>query len=220
MVVVTGNPHKFEEAASKLASCLPGAVLRRCLAPLRELQADSLDDVAVSKVADALSLGVGKVVAEAGFTGFLVEDTGFFLDAYPGFPGVYSAHVQRTLGNNGVLRLLRDSCNRKARFEAVLAYNEASTGLTRLFHGVVPGVVAREARGTGGFGYDPIFEPEGGGGLTYAEMSQEEKNATSHRAKALEGLAAYLKGDRDAGVVVKVERREVGALRWGKTLGG
>ncbi|AWM33435.1 non-canonical purine NTP pyrophosphatase, RdgB/HAM1 family [Hymenobacter nivis] len=125
------------------------------------------------------------------------DDTGLEVTALDGAPGVYSARYagpQREAADN-VAKLLRELAgrpDRTAQFRTVVALAQAD-GSTRTFAGAVAGSIAEAQRGTGGFGYDPVFVPAGGDGRTFAEMSGAEKNQISHRARAVAGLLAYLK---------------------------
>ena len=125
---------------------------------------------------------------------FIIDDSGLEVDALRGFPGVYSAYVYKTLGCAGILRLLTDG-DRAARFRCVIGLADG-TG-TRSLTGICEGSIASAERGKEGFGYDPIFLPRGSG-RTFAEMSTAEKNALSHRGKALAALARHLKAQRQA----------------------
>ncbi|NOZ89276.1 MAG: RdgB/HAM1 family non-canonical purine NTP pyrophosphatase, partial [Crenarchaeota archaeon] len=118
-----------------------------------------------------------------------VEDAGLFVDALSGFPGPYSSYVYKTIGVHGILRLLEGEENRAARFVSVIAY--AGPWGVQLFRGEVKGSIAAEPRGSGGFGFDPIFIPEGAD-KTFAEMNIEEKNMYSHRARAARKLCSWL----------------------------
>ncbi len=118
---------------------------------------------------------------------FFIEDSGLFVDALNGFPGPYSSYVFKTIGNEGILKLMEGVENRKARFVAVIAYFDGKN--VRTFTGVVEGEISREMRGSEGFGYDPIFLY---GDKTFAEMG-EEKNAVSHRTIALRKFLDFLK---------------------------
>ncbi|MBK5190364.1 MAG: XTP/dITP diphosphatase [Methanosarcinales archaeon] len=124
---------------------------------------------------------------------FFIEDTGLFIPALNGFPGPFSAFVFRTIGNEGILKLMADKKGeaRKATFKTVVAFCEAPQKTPVLFVGIAEGRIAEEIRGRGGFGYDPIFEFEGAE-KTFAEMSTEEKNHVSHRSRAFEKLLDYL----------------------------
>ena len=138
----------------------------------------------------------------------LVDDAGLFVDALEGFPGPYSSYVEDTLGIERVRRLVAEEETQRAAFRCVLAYcdgaefeaspdpvdrddrvlaaagdeGESGAGVpVKLFEGTVRGRIV-PPRGEGGFGYDPIFEHEG---TTMAEMGVDEKNAISHRGRAL-----------------------------------
>jgi XTP/dITP diphosphohydrolase len=137
----------------------------------------------------------------------LVDDAGLFIDSLDGFPGPYSSYTEDTLGIERVQQLTEREENHRAAFRCVLAYCDgeefdaspdpidrtdrtlaAAAGEdsgagppVKLFEGVVKGRIVAP-RGEGGFGYDPIFEHDG---TTMAEMSTEEKNAISHRGRAL-----------------------------------
>ncbi|HMK48207.1 MAG TPA: XTP/dITP diphosphatase [Methanocella sp.] len=111
----------------------------------------------------------------------IVEDSGLFIDALKGFPGPYSAYVQRTLGNKGVLKLMEGVENRRAEFRSVVAYCAPGEEPT-VFTGIWWGELLTEETGTGGFGYDPIFAYRR---FPVGEMTIEQKNEVSHRRRAL-----------------------------------
>ncbi len=116
----------------------------------------------------------------------IVDDTALFIDALRGFPGPYAAYVQDTVGNAGILKLMEGVENRNAHFETAIAF--AREDGIRIFRGTMPGKIVAP-RGTGGFGYDPIFAYEG---RTLAEMPAAEKSRVSHRARALEAFRAWI----------------------------
>lgn len=124
------------------------------------------------------------------------DDTGLEVPALGGAPGVYSARYagpQRLAADN-VAKLLRELAgapSRAARFRTVVALAD---GTVHAFSGAVAGRIIETPRGVGGFGYDSVFVPTEGGGRTFAEMSGTEKNQISHRARAVAGLLAFLKG--------------------------
>ncbi len=111
----------------------------------------------------------------------VVDDTGLFIDALNGFPRAYPAFVLDTIGRRGILRLMEGVEDRTARFVTAVGYSDGT--MVKTFVGEMKGVIALEERGTGGFGYDPIFVPEGFD-RTYAELSFEEKVSISHRTRA------------------------------------
>ena len=123
------------------------------------------------------------------------EDTGLEVAALNGAPGVYSARYagpQRSAADNMQLLLdkLADQPNRAARFKTVIAL--IINGETHTFEGIVNGHIAESPRGTGGFGYDPVFLPEGETS-SFAEMDAARKNAISHRGRALAALLQYFR---------------------------
>ena len=124
------------------------------------------------------------------------DDTGLEVEALNGAPGVCSAryageHVSYADNNKLLLKNLAGCQNRKARFRTVIAL--ILDGKEHLFEGRVEGTIATEPHGEGGFGYDPLFIPEGSQ-LTFAEMSPEAKNGISHRGRAVAKLVAFLHG--------------------------
>ena len=135
------------------------------------------------------------------------DDTGLEVDALGGAPGIYSAryagpghdhqaNMDKLLAELEKLEIpdqvRNDEKFRRARFRTVVTLILAD-GEPRFFEGVCEGSIAREKRGTGGFGYDPVFLPDAYPGRTLAEVSEEEKNAVSHRGRAIRAMAAWLK---------------------------
>ena len=135
------------------------------------------------------------------------DDTGLEVDALGGAPGIYSAryagpghdhqaNMDKLLAELEKLEIpdqvRNDERFRRARFRTVVTLILAG-GEPRFFEGVCEGSIAREKRGTGGFGYDPVFLPDAYPGRTLAEVSEEEKNAVSHRGRAIRAMAAWLK---------------------------
>jgi XTP/dITP diphosphohydrolase len=173
LIFATGNRHKFKEV-SKIAAEY-GVKIEMCDVPYGEVQADELEAIARRSAADACSL-----LRRPCF----VEDAGLFVQALKGFPGPYSSFVFRTLGNAGLLKLMLNVKDRKAEFKSVVGYCEPGSK-PLIFQGKVKGSISFEARGSHGFGFDPIFIPEGRDGRTFAEMGAVEKNEISHRAMAI-----------------------------------
>jgi len=170
ILFATSNPHKFEEARGFFAS--RGVDVGHHMFRHSEIRSDSLEEIA-REAADAAFRECKKPV--------FVEDAGLFIDALSGFPGTYSGWVQGKIGNAGILRLLEGMGDRSARFEACIAYHDGS-GIS-CFFGRCGGKIAFRERGGSGFGYDPIFVPEGHS-QTFAE-NIELKNKTSHRYQSL-----------------------------------
>jgi XTP/dITP diphosphohydrolase len=171
----TNNINKFNEARRVLGEFKIAVGMIR--AKSLEIQSDSLEEVAEASVMDAFRRCNLPIV---------VEDSGLFVDALKGFPGPYAAYVYRTVGNRGLLKLMENVGERKARFESVVAYFSGEVWEPVCFAGAVAGSIALSERRKNvetGFGFDPIFIPSGHR-RTFAEMSVEEKNQDSHRAEA------------------------------------
>ena len=123
------------------------------------------------------------------------DDTGLEIDSLNGEPGVYSARysgVDRNSDKNIelVLRKLKNKANRNSRFKTIISL--IIDGKSVNFEGVVEGKITEEKRGRNGFGYDPIFQPNGYAS-TFGEMSLNEKNKISHRSIAINKMVQYLK---------------------------
>ena len=142
-----------------------------------------------------------RALSEATGQPAMADDTGLEVDALGGAPGVYSSRYSGPAATYeaNVAKLLADleaagantPSARSARFRTV-ALVCFPGGREVVAHGVVDGVIADEPRGTGGFGYDPVFVPDGGDGRTFAELDRAEKNAVSHRGRAFRALAVGL----------------------------
>lgn len=195
LVVATANPDKAREIRAVLEAA--GADVELIPRPedvpeVEETGATLVENARLK--AEALRDATG--VAAIG------EDTGLEVDALGGAPGVLSARYagdDATYADN-VAKLLAEvdavrRASRTARFRTsvVLALPDRRELVSE---GVVEGVITNEARGTGGFGYDVVFAPAGGGGRTFAELTPEQKHAISHRGRALRALALRL---REAG---------------------
>ena len=123
------------------------------------------------------------------------DDTGLEIDALNGEPGVYSARYAGPAHDSEanidkVLAKLDGVTDRTARFRTAIALLQGD--VMHVFHGKVEGVILTERHGTGGFGYDSIFQPIEGDGSTFAQMSPEQKNSISHRGRAVARLVAHL----------------------------
>lgn len=171
--VVTSNPGKWREINEILTS--HGINTGWIRTKLTEIQSESLEEIATYSAIEAAKLHGG---------GLLIEDSGLFIDSLNGFPGPYSSYVYSRIGCIGLIKLMKNVSQRSAYFLSVICYISDAHGIN-LFTGRCEGIIADEPRGTGGFGFDPIFIPLEGDGRTFAEMSLDEKNAISHRSKAL-----------------------------------
>ncbi len=179
VLFATGNLHKFREAALVLQEY--GLKITRVDLKGIEIQAETVEEVAKFSATQ---------VAQQLQTQVIVEDTGIFIEALNGFPGPYSSYVHKTIGNKGVLKLLKGISNRRAIFRSAISYSKPNFS-TRCFSGITVGKILHKEQGSYGFGYDPIFKPFRGGGKTYAEMTIEDKNQYSHRSKAFKKFVKW-----------------------------
>lgn len=183
-----------------LATANPGKVAEiRALLPGVELVArpESLGEVAETGATLWENARLkATAVARAAEAPAVADDTGLEVDALGGLPGV---HAQRWAGPGAsdadrvgkLLARLAGATDRRARFRTV-ALVVFPDGEEVGAEGVVEGTIAEVPRGANGFGYDPVFVPDGAGGRTFAEMSREEKGAWSHRGRAFRALAEVL----------------------------
>ena len=192
LVMASANRDKVAEIAAILRQALDVEILPR---------PDSVPDVVEDgeTLLDNARLKA-QALMKATSTAAVADDTGLEVDALGGAPGVYAARYagdDATYADN-VAKLLRElgslddeGGERRARFRSV-AFVAFPDGAEVWAEGVMEGTIAAAPRGTNGFGYDPVFEPEGGGGRTFAEMSAAEKDALSHRGRAFRSLARLL----------------------------
>ncbi|MEO6521408.1 MAG: RdgB/HAM1 family non-canonical purine NTP pyrophosphatase [Mucilaginibacter sp.] len=187
LVFATNNAHKIEEVAAKTGN---------------DFTLLSLDDIGCN--ADIAETGAtfaenASIKSHFIFNHYKLncfgDDSGLEIDALNNEPGVYSARYAGTHGNHDanidkVLHKLKASFNRHARFRTVISL--IWNGKEHLFDGTVEGVIRHQRSGFKGFGYDSIFQPDGYN-ITFAEMSMQQKNAISHRARAVEKMVAFLK---------------------------
>jgi len=178
LTFVTSNLAKFNEA--KVIFGGEGFKLRHVMATKLEPQSDS-----PAEIARAGLISIIPLITPPAF----VEEAGLFIEVYGGFPGPYSSYVYRTLGCQGILKLMQDVTTRRAEFRAVVAL-AWSRNQFEIFEGSVRGEITRQVRGDGGFGFDPIFIPQGED-RTFAEMSVVDKSSISHRAAAYRKMIAW-----------------------------
>lgn len=187
LVFATNNAHKLEEIRAILGDKVEILSLNdiHCHADIPET-ADTLEGNAALKAA--------YIYEHYGLDCF-ADDTGLEVEALNGAPGIYSARYAGGEGHDSeanmkkLLREMEGKENRRAQFRTAICLIER--GKETLFEGIVKGEIIREKRGGSGFGYDPVFVPEGYT-ETFAEMGSEEKNKISHRARAVQQLCAYL----------------------------
>ena len=197
IAIASANRHKIEE-------------LRQTLEPLGIELKSTLDFPDAEEVVENQPDLEGNALKKARywhqFTGLpaLADDTGLEVDALNGAPGVWSA---RYAGENAtyddnvnkLLNELQGKSDRTARFRTVIAFVMGEEEENEyLFEGVCEGVIITEKRGDKGFGYDPVFVPEGHS-LTFAQLSSEEKNRISHRGRAVQKFLAFVRGSSPQG---------------------
>ena len=184
LLVSTRNPHKLREITAIMEFTGVELVSLAAFPDAPEVDEDreTLEGNAIKKACELQA-----------FTGLptLADDTGLEVMALDGAPGVRSARFAGEDADDAanralLLERLEDADDRRARFRTVIALCTAAG--THTFEGTCPGTIIREERGEKGFGYDPIFQPEGHG-ITFAQMSDNEKNAISHRGRALKAFA-------------------------------
>jgi XTP/dITP diphosphohydrolase len=187
LLVATGNRHKTEEIQAMLGDnyTVTDLSTHPDLPEVEETGTTFLEN-ATLKAVEISKLISGMVLS---------DDSGLEVDALGGAPGVYSARFAGenstdTANNNKLLKELEGIENRTARFRCVMVLAEAGKVLTS-FDGAVEGKIIHAAQGDAGFGYDPLFVPDGHN-LTFAELGSDIKNGLSHRARALEQLTPWL----------------------------
>lgn len=185
LVFASNNQHKVEEVQAIIGS---------------KINLKSLNDInchdEIPETGDTFIENAGqksKFVYERFHLDCFADDSGLEIDALNGEPGVHSAHYSGSRdfqeNINLVLNRLEGKTNRKARFKTIISL--ILEGKEHLFEGIIEGKISISQSGEKGFGYDPIFIPEGYE-ISFAEMSAEEKNKISHRAKAMEKLIQFL----------------------------
>ena len=187
LVFATNNAHKLEEIRAILGDKVEILSLNdiNCHADIQET-ADTLQGNAALKA---------QYIYENYGLDCFADDTGLEVEALNGAPGIYSARYAGGEGHDSeanmkkLLSEMQDKENRKARFRTVICLIEG--GEEHFFEGIVNGSIIRERKGGAGFGYDPVFMPDGYS-ETFAEMGNDEKNKISHRARAVQKLCEYL----------------------------
>lgn len=188
LVFATNNAHKLEEIRAILGNSIEILSLAdiHCHADIPET-ADTLEGNARQK---------SRYVYEHYGLDCFADDTGLEVKSLGGAPGVYSARYADGQGHdsqanmNKLLKEMEEKNDRKAQFRTIISLIEK--GEERQFEGIVKGQITREKRGESGFGYDPIFQPDGYE-TTFAELGSDIKNRISHRARAVAALCDYLR---------------------------
>ena len=171
----SSNENKFQEAERILSDL--GVQINFYKTILEEIQSNDLNDIAEKKAIIAYDL-IQKPV--------IIEDDGLFINSLNGFPGPYSSYAYDTIGNKGIMNLLENSQVRDANFVSIIAYCDNDYGV-KLFESSIPGKISPVIE-KGGWGYDPIFIPDGES-KTYANVSDKDK--FSHRSASLKKFSNW-----------------------------
>ena len=187
LVFATNNSHKISEVSAILGS---------------EFNLLNLKEVGIftdlpenENTIEGNALSKARFVYEKSGNDCFADDTGLFVDSLKGEPGVYSARYagEECNSEENIKKLLHNiegKSSRKAHFKTIVAL--IIGGREYAFEGIINGEILTEKRGNKGFGYDPVFRPEGYS-LSFAEMSPDLKNKISHRALAIKALSDFLK---------------------------
>jgi XTP/dITP diphosphohydrolase len=186
IIFATNNDHKLKEIGSLLGNSFKLLSLNDV-----DFQGDIPED---SPTLEENALFKARFIHRLSGKNVFADDTGLEIEALNGRPGVHSARFAGTNRNfeaniDKVLTLLTGQKNRAAKFRTIIAL--ILDNREYLFEGEVTGIIIEERRGSGGFGYDPVFLPDGES-LTFAEMTLEAKNRISHRSRAFEKLKIFL----------------------------
>lgn len=170
---ITGNKNKFEEARAILGD------VEQLDIDLPEIQDIDAKNIVRAKLLEAFNHKEGE---------FIVEDTSLYLDCLKGLPGPLIKWFLKTIGNDGLANLAEKLGNNKAEAKTIIGYAKNREEI-EFFEGIIPGKIVRQV-GVSGFGWDPIFQPDGFS-KTFGQMTSEEKNAVSMRKIAMEKLKAF-----------------------------
>ncbi len=138
------------------------------------------DEVQTTDLEEVVHKGMEEI-RKKGIHDFIIDDSGLFINGLKGFPGVWSAFAQKTIGNGGILKLMEGMDDRSAEFRCCIGCD--IHGETVVVTGICKGTILYEKKGAMGFGYDPIFTYDGL--KSFAEISTDEKNMISHRGNAI-----------------------------------
>jgi XTP/dITP diphosphohydrolase len=178
----TGNIHKFFEAREALSRF--NIVVCMLKVKENEIQSNSLAEIAKHSATEAFKKYNIPI---------LVEDSGLFIETLNGFPGPYASYIYKTLGNNGIIKIMKNIKNRTAVFRSSIAFCYNKKHEPELFEGKIFGKIVLEiihSNTSTGFGFDPIFQPKGSSKV-FSLMSISEKNFFSHRAMAFREFAKW-----------------------------
>ncbi len=178
MYFASSNINKYTEIRNILSTRKKSIKIEFKKMELKEIQSDSLMEVAEDKVQQAFKINQYEV---------FVEDDGLFVESLNGFPGVYSSYISKTIGNGGILDLLGNKGNRNASLKSIIAFYNGQK--MKSFTGEIKGKISFYIT-NGGWGFDPIFVPKNSE-VTFGQMDLEMKNKISHRKVALDKFVKW-----------------------------
>ena len=178
MYFASSNINKYTEIKNLLLTRKKSIKIEFKKMEFKEIQSDSLVEVAEDKVQQAFKITQHEV---------FVEDDGLFIETLNGFPGVYASYVSKTIGNGGILDLLDNKINRSASFKSIIAFHNGQK--IKSFAGEIKGKISFHLT-KGGWGFDPIFVPENSE-VTFGQMNLEKKNKISHRKVVLDKFVEW-----------------------------
>ena len=180
---MTGNKNKLKEASQILGFEVKGI----------EVDVPEIQDIEVDNIIEYKARKAYEEVKRP----IIIEDTGLYFESMNGFPGALIKWVLKSVGNKGIVKILKNMGHRKAYAKTSIGYFDGDE--FRIFSGIIKGEICEEPRGENGFGWDMIFQPEGYD-KTFAEMTNEEKNDISMRKIAFEKTREFLfKLDKEVG---------------------
>ncbi len=182
---VSNNTHKYSEIKSILKDRIIDIDLKFHKQNIIEIQEEKIRKIAIEKSICAYNILKKPII---------IEDDGLFIKSLNGFPGQYSSYVFKSLGNTGIIKLLKGNKDRSALFKSIFVYNNGL--ITKIFTGQINGTIATTIT-PGGWGYDPIFIPHKMN-ITFGKLKENnQKNELSHRRIALDKLVKWLNQNKN-----------------------
>ncbi|MGI9009676.1 MAG: RdgB/HAM1 family non-canonical purine NTP pyrophosphatase [Nitrososphaeraceae archaeon] len=182
---VSHNIYKYSEIKSIVNNRITDLHLKFCMRNITEIQDQKIEKIAIEKARSAYNI-VKKPI--------IIEDDGLFINSLNGFPGQYSSYVLKSIGNRGIIRLLKGYRDRSAFFKSIFVYSNGI--IVKVFYGKINGKISSTIKDDG-WGYDPIFIPlnnnnDNNSDTTFAKLSKtNKKNELSHRRIALDKFVKW-----------------------------
>ncbi len=184
LIFITSNNHKYQKLKEFLKENNINIDVDKQHFDFEEPRSESIEYISVRKVLDYYNLNPSEDL-------ILTEDSGLFIPSLNNFPGTYTATIHKKIGLKGILKLMENNKDRKAYFKSCFSLLIPSPMEVKTFCGIVEGTISDSIKGNNGFGHDPVFIPKNHK-KTFAE-DYELKKKISHRVKAAEKLASFLK---------------------------